>query len=101
MILIYSTYSSHEEAKRIAKRLLKRRLVACVNILENRESIYLWENELVTEKEFVILAKTKESLSQSVMKEIKKKHSYDLPCVLSIPCQASRQYDKWVKKTVK
>ncbi|MCH9662218.1 MAG: divalent-cation tolerance protein CutA [Gammaproteobacteria bacterium] len=101
MVLIYSTFDSYKEVKEIAEHLLKKRLVACVNIFENKESIYLWENKCKSEKEFVLIAKTKKELGQSVTDEIKKKHSYEIPCVLSIPCEANEEYNEWIKKVVK
>ena len=42
MILIYVVCKDIIEAKDIGKKLLKKRLLACVNILEGMKSMYFW-----------------------------------------------------------
>ena len=43
---IYMTASSKAEAQKIGKALVESRLAACVNILDNMESIYRWDEEI-------------------------------------------------------
>jgi len=41
--MIYITAGSKDEAKRIGKALIITGLAACVNIIENMTSMYMWD----------------------------------------------------------
>ena len=43
---VYMTAESVVEAREIGKRLVEKRLAACVNIIENMTSIYWWEGQM-------------------------------------------------------
>jgi len=95
IILVYITNPTRAEAKRIAKFLLQKKLIACANIFPI-ESLYQWENKIVQEKEFVLLAKTTEGQFKNVKKEVEKIHSYSVPCVIEIPARANKKYFDWL-----
>ena len=57
MTLIYITCKDEEEAVKISKHLLEKRLIACSNMHPIR-SMYWWQGKIQDEKEFVIIAKT-------------------------------------------
>jgi periplasmic divalent cation tolerance protein len=44
--MIYVTAGSKDEARMIGKTLVSNRLAACVNIIENMNSIYMWDGNL-------------------------------------------------------
>ena len=82
---IYMTASSKTEAQKIGKALVESRLAACVNILDNMQSIYRWEEKVQEDAEVVLIAKTTESLVAQLIDKVKSLHSYDCPCVVSLP----------------
>ncbi len=82
---IYITAGNAEEAKDIGKKLVSDRLAACVNIIDNVNSIYWWEGEIQDEKEVILIAKTKESLVPELIEKVKSIHSYSCPCIVSLP----------------
>ena len=100
MTLIYITCKDEQEAVKISKHLLNKRLIACSNMHPVR-SMYWWNNKIADEKEFVIMAKTKEKNYKAIKEEVKKLHSYDVPCILKIDAEANESYGKWVDKEVK
>ena len=101
MRLIYMTAGSREEAREIGKMLLESRLAACVNIFENMNSLYMWEGKLQDDREVVLIAKTGEERVQQVIDFIEKKHSYDCPCILSIPVESGFPgFIQWVRTEV-
>ena len=51
--LILSTASSKDEAQHIARALVERRLVACVNIVGPIDSIDRWKGEVESAQEFL------------------------------------------------
>ncbi len=100
MILIYITCKDKKEAVKISKHLLKKKLIACSNMFPIK-SMYWWNKKIVNDKEFVILAKTANKNYKAIEKEVKKLHSYEIPCILKIDSNANIEYDKWVKKEIK
>jgi CutA1 divalent ion tolerance protein len=56
---IFVTASSEDEAKTIAKGLLERNLVACVNMVPQVTSIYRWEGKIEESKEILMIIKVR------------------------------------------
>ena len=100
--LIYITAGSMDEAKAIGKELVLSRLAACANIIDNMNSIYWWEGVVQDEKEVIVLAKTKESLVSELIDKVKSMHSYECPCIVSIPItDGNRAFLDWIRKETK
>lgn len=100
MTLIYITCKDNKEAEKISKHLLEKRLIACANLHPIR-SLYWWEGKIQEDNEVVVIAKTLEKNYNKIKEEVKKIHSYDVPCILKIDAEANESYDKWVKEEVK
>ena len=84
--LIYITAANREEAVKIGRTLVKSRLCACASILAgNTTSIYWWEGAVAEEDEVSMLLKTREDLVGQVVEKVREIHSYDCPCVVSLP----------------
>jgi periplasmic divalent cation tolerance protein len=81
------TSGSKSEAQKIGKALVESRLAACVNILDNMQSIYRWEEKIQEDSEVVLIAKTTQSLVSQLIDKVKSMHSYDCPCIVSLPVQ--------------
>lgn len=95
---IYVTVSSEEEGKEIAKKLLEQRLIACANLFPI-SSLYYWENKLQEDSEFAIIMKTRSELIDQLIVELKKIHSYDIPCIVSWSIEkGNSEYLCWVEK---
>lgn len=45
--LVYITCKDNEEAKKIGKTLVESKLCACVNIINQMQSLYIWEGKLM------------------------------------------------------
>jgi periplasmic divalent cation tolerance protein len=94
---IYITAGSMEEAKSIGEQLVSERLAACVNIIENMNSIYWWEGEIEHANEVIIIAKTKASLVSNLVKMVKSIHSYSCPCIVSLPIiNGNKAFLDWI-----
>lgn len=100
MIIVYITCKDEEEAEKISKHLLNKKLIACANIWPIR-SLYNWEEKLADEKEIVIVAKSTNEKSEKIIEEVKKIHSYEIPCVEMIESRANKEYEDWVNNEVK
>lgn len=95
--LVYMTAGSLEEARTIGRALLERRLAACVNIIENMNSLYMWDGALQDDREVVVLAKTAAHRVPQLVDAVREIHSYDVPCVVSLPLTGGhRAFLDWV-----
>lgn len=99
MTLVYITCKDKEEARKISKVLLEKKLVACSNMFPI-ESMYWWKGKIEEDNEVVILAKTKDKNYERIKQEVKKLHSYEVPCILKLSSDANIDYDKWVDEVV-
>jgi len=100
--MVYITCASIQEAQRIGKEIVERRLAACVNIIEKISSFYWWEGKLQEDKEAVIIAKTKSSLVHELIKKVKDIHSYECPCIVTLPVlEGNTDFLKWIIKETK
>jgi periplasmic divalent cation tolerance protein len=101
-ILVFIDCSDKEEAEDIGRALLKKRLVACVNITNTPvHSLYYWNKYLEEAQEIILLAKTFDDKWKEIEKMVSKMHSYDTPSILSIPLShVSKKYLAWMKKEI-
>ena len=97
MISIYVTCKDEKEAVKISKHLLKKRLIACSNMFPIK-SMYWWDKKVVNDDEIILLAKTANKNYEKIKKEVKKLHSYDVPCILKFNVEANKEYGNWVKE---
>ena len=97
MALIYITCKDKKEAEKISMHLLKKRLIACANIFPIK-SMYWWNFKIVNESENAIIAKTNEKNFKIAEKEIKRIHSYKIPCILKINASANKEYEEWANR---
>ncbi len=99
---IYMTAGDIEEAKKIAGELVASRLAACVNILDNMNSVYMWQGELQEDSEVVLIAKTTRARAPQLVEKVKSLHSYDCPCIVSLPVLDGHQpFLEWIEAQVK
>ena len=100
--LVYITTKDKDEASRIGKELVKTRLAACVNIIDNMNSMYWWEGKIQDDQEVILIAKTRQSLVKKLIKKVKSIHSYSTPCIVSLPIlDGNSDYLDWLKKETK
>jgi periplasmic divalent cation tolerance protein len=95
------TTGSIDEARRIGKDLVERRLAACINIIGPMTSIFRWEGRLQEEQETVLIAKTTEARLAQLMDRVKATHSFDCPCIVSLPVEnGNPAFLEWVAAEV-
>ena len=97
--IIYITNPDRKTAKKIALRLLKKRLIACANIFPI-ESVYWWKGKIENAKEVVLILKTKEKFDK-IKNEVKKIHPYSIPCIIKFDAKANKEYEAWLEKVRK
>ncbi|MFZ3091019.1 MAG: divalent-cation tolerance protein CutA [Nitrospirota bacterium] len=101
-VVILITASSIDEAKKIGNALMEERLIACVNIIPQVESIFYWQEKVCNEKEALMIIKTRKSLINDIIKRVKSIHSYSVPEIIALPIiSGSEDYLKWVGDVTK
>ena len=70
--LIYTTFATLEDAKRVGDALVAAKLAACVNIFPGMISIYEWKGAREVADEVAMIIKTRTSLTEAVLTETKK-----------------------------
>ncbi len=101
MILTIVTIDSLENAEKIANVLLDEKLCACVNIIPETKSIYIWQGEKKVEREVIMLIKTDKNKFPELIKRIKELHPYELPEIIGIPINYGLpEYLEWIKSSL-
>ncbi|MBC7907856.1 MAG: divalent-cation tolerance protein CutA [Rhodospirillaceae bacterium] len=95
--LIYITVPNRDDALSLARILVEERLVACANVLGSITSVYWWDGKVNEEAEVALIAKTRATLVDAVIARVKQAHSYDCPCVVSLPIETGNPaFLQWV-----
>ncbi len=99
--LFIVTVPSIDEGKKIARSLVESKLAACVNIIKDISSVYRWKGEIQEDNEHLLLIKTTEDKSESVIQKINAIHSYSEPeCIGFKVEKGSQKYLNWIKDVV-
>jgi periplasmic divalent cation tolerance protein len=99
-IIVYITYPNIEEANKIVSHLINKKLIACANIFPVKSS-FIWKGKVDNSDEVVSVAKTRRENWEKVKAEVKKMHSYEIPCILKIEAEANNEFEEWVNKETK
>jgi periplasmic divalent cation tolerance protein len=101
-IVVLSTFASAEEARRVARALVEKKLAACVNVIPGIRSVYHWrgadgENAIVDEEEALVVIKSSRALLQELKDEIERLHSYQVPEVIALQVvDGAERYLAWM-----
>lgn len=96
-LLILTTVPDEEKGKEIARRLVERKLAACVNISPAVRSTYWWEGKISEDKEHILFIKTREQLFEALEQEVASLHPYSVPELIAFKIKkASSPYLAWL-----
>jgi periplasmic divalent cation tolerance protein len=100
-IIVLMTAVSAEEAMRIAEALVESKLAACVQVLPEMHSIYLWKGEVERAREVLMIAKTTSAKFERLQSQVRAIHSYETPEIIALPIVAgSEDYLKWLTSSL-
>jgi periplasmic divalent cation tolerance protein len=95
-IIVQTTCSTKDEAKKIAKVLIEEKLAACVQ-LSQIESFYNWQEKFCSDNETLLNIKTRKDNFDKIKSKILELHSYDLPEIIQLDiANASEEYLKFI-----
>jgi periplasmic divalent cation tolerance protein len=99
-VIIMSTFPDQESILNVAQDLIvKKKLCACINLIKVR-SLYVWNNKLEDQQEFMALFKTTKLSADKLKLEIKKFHPYEVPEIIEIKMNdVYKTYMSWISES--
>jgi periplasmic divalent cation tolerance protein len=100
-VVVLCTIGSAEDAERVARALVERRLAACVNVVPGVTSIYRWKGEIGRDTEWLMLMKTTAARFEALRDALVELHPYDVPEVVELPIERGHApYLEWIDECV-
>jgi periplasmic divalent cation tolerance protein len=102
VIQVSTTTEKREDATRIARALVEKRLAACAQVIGPIRSTYWWKGKIEETDEWLCLLKTRTDLYRKLEKTLRAIHPYEVPEITAQPIVAgSRSYLQWIDEETK
>lgn len=96
-LLVMTNVPNQEVAMSLATLLVEKKLVACVNIQPQVQSVYRWRGAIETSTECTLMIKSTTQRYNALESTIKEHHPYDVPEIIAIPiAQGLPLYLQWI-----
>jgi len=100
--LVMTTVKARVDGERIAKKIVREKLAACVNVIPNISSTYCWKGKIKRSKETLLLIKTSKGKLAKLIKRIEELHTYEVPEIIAVPIERGLpEYLKWLKESLR
>ena len=99
LLILYTTISSKNCAKKIARKLIKEKLAACVSIKEI-SSFYTWDENIQNDNEYEITIKSKPQKLDDLIDFLKKEVGYEIPQIIYKIFESEKNYYEWLEKSI-
>lgn len=97
-LLVHTTVDTRQQAELLARTLLERRLVACVQIIGPTSSAYWWQGTIETAEEWLVVMKTAARLYPDLESAIRAMHTYECPEIIATLIETgSKDYLAWLE----
>jgi periplasmic divalent cation tolerance protein len=98
-IVVLTTVATEDEAVRLIRALLDRRLVACGTLVPGASSLYRWDDKVADESEVLVVLKTRGARLDALQAAFETEHPYKVPELLALPVTAgTSRYLGWIEK---
>ena len=99
--IITTTSDSVEVLKKIATILIDKRLSPCAQISKEIESMYLWDNKIEKNREFLLTIKTVKFNINEINIIISDNHNYEVPEVVVNKSKIiNKDYEDWFTQNI-
>lgn len=96
-LVFYVPCPDEATALRLSEQMVGQQLAACANIFPIK-SLYVWQDELQKDQEWVCLLKTRPELENALEVAVTSLHPYELPCILRYEARANEAYETWIRE---
>jgi periplasmic divalent cation tolerance protein len=102
IVLVETTFSEFEEAKKLAQQVVDLKLGACCQIIPKVTSLYLWQSKMEESQEAILRVKTLEENETKLIDFLRTHHTYAVPEIISyrVSC-LSDSYYVWMKECLR
>jgi periplasmic divalent cation tolerance protein len=96
-IVVFTTVSNEDEAVKLIRTLLERRLIACGTLVPGARSLYRWQGKIADEKEILLLLKTRSARVEALQEAFRELHPYKVPELLAMSVDNGlEKYLEWI-----
>ncbi len=96
-----TTCGAAEDAAKLARALVERKLAACVNVIPGVRSFYVWNEEVHDDAEHLLVIKTTADAVTRLEAAVRELHTYILPEFVVLEIGAgSDAYLEWIAAAV-
>tara|TARA_B100000212_G_C27170632_1_gene445905 strand:+ start:54 stop:365 length:312 start_codon:yes stop_codon:yes gene_type:complete len=99
LLILYTTISNKYCAEKIARKLIKDKLAACVSIKEIN-SFYVWDENIQNDNEYEMTIKSKPEKLNSLITFLKVEVGYEIPQILYKNFESEKSYYEWAKQSM-
>ena len=100
ILTVTTTVGSREDAEKMARELVQRRLAACVQVESGLTSFYRWRGALCEDAELRLVIKTLPACEAALQAFLREHHPYAVPQYAAVRMRASAAYGDWVRSEV-
>ena len=98
-VQVATTTGSREEADRLTRSAVERRLAACAQVAGPITSTYWWNGTVETASEWQCLLKTSGARLDELRAHLESEHSYETPEIIATPIVGgSAAYLAWIER---
>ncbi len=98
--LLYTTVGSLEAAEKLAEKAVTEKYAACVNIIPQAISVYMWEGKVEKSSECLLLFKTVSARLNELKTWLENHHSYALPAILTGTVKSSLEFQEYIQANI-
>ena len=99
MLIVFTTTPTRDEGEVLARKIIGARLAACVQVLPQMTSVYIWEGKVHSESEHLLLIKTLSEHYDALREFIIANHSYTVPEIVAVEsAKISGRYLDWMRE---
>ena len=96
-IQIITSIEKKEDAEKLVKVLIERRLAGCAQVIGPVVSIYWWNDNITKAEEWLCFIKSRKDLYKEIEKIIKEINQYEIPEIIALPIiGGSKEYLNWL-----
>ena len=100
-IQVLTTIDKKDDAEKIARAMVERKLAACVQISGPITSIYRWKGNIERAEEWQCWIKSKAVHYKEIQEAIKSIHPYEVPEIIATPVMTgSNEYLEWLENEI-
>ena len=101
MVVVLVTCPTQAVGRRLAERLVKSHLAACVNLIPQVESIFQWQGKIDRCREALLVVKTTAERFERLRRTVVQFHPYKVPEVIALPIAAGHPpYLRWLSASL-